>query len=89
MGFRVRVLLRSNEIRMSNESPPVKSAKSRPRGRSTASIIKAAKAAGCPSVKFLPDGTVTIVTTTHEPESITNGGISDVDVERWFRDHAS
>jgi hypothetical protein len=72
---------------MTNESPPVKSSKSRPRGRSTASIIKAAKAAGAAAVTF-PDGTT--VTITHDPASVTDGANGAMnDVERWYKDHAS
>jgi len=57
--------------------------KKRPRRRSTASILKAAKAAGCVAVEF-PDGTTVKITA----EASLNG-VADTEVERWFRDHAN
>jgi hypothetical protein len=57
--------------------------KSRPRGRSTASIIRAAKAAGAASVTF-PDGTVVTIASAAAP-TIDN---SATEVDRWFEANA-
>ena len=53
-----------------SSSKPIKS---RPRGRSTAGIIKAAKAAGAESITF-PDGTIVKLTTT----SPSNEAVDDL-----------
>jgi hypothetical protein len=65
---------------MTDESTP----KKRPRRRSTISVLKAAKAAGCASVEF-SDGTVVKITADDVPID----GASDSDVDRWFADHES
>jgi hypothetical protein len=71
---------------MSHESPR-KSTNSRPRGRSTASIIKAAKVNGCAAVTFSDGTTVTI---TRDPASVANDVAGPIDdVERWYKNHAS
>jgi hypothetical protein len=62
---------------------PAKSVRSRPRGRSTASVIKAAKLAGAASVTF-PDGTV--VTLAPDQAPVADNPATEVD--RWFANHA-
>jgi hypothetical protein len=63
---------------MTDESTP----KRRPRRRSTISILRAAKAAGCASVEF-SDGTVVKV----QADDVSIDGAANSDVDRWFADH--
>jgi hypothetical protein len=53
-----------------------------PRPRNTATIIKAAKEAGCASVMF-PDGTVVTITSAPTVDR------SATEVDRWFEANAS
>jgi hypothetical protein len=65
---------------MSDNTP----VKKRQRRRSTVSVLKAAKAAGCASVEF-SDGTVVKITADEVP---IDGGANG-DVDQWFKDHAN
>jgi hypothetical protein len=65
------------------DDTPVTPLKKRQRRRSTVSVLKAAKAAGCASVEF-SDGTVVRIKADDAPIDGSNS-----DVEQWFKDHAN
>lgn len=67
-----------------SEKSAVSKPAGRPRPRNTATIIKAAKAAGCASVTF-PDGTIVSIT----PASAPTVDRSATEVDRWFETNAS
>lgn len=66
------------------DNAPETPLKKRQHRRSTVSILKAAKAAGCASVEF-SDGTVVKI----KPDEVSTSSASNNEVEQWFADHAN
>jgi hypothetical protein len=69
---------------MTDKSTPVTPSRKGRRRRSTVSILKAAKAAGCASVEF-SDGTVIKI----KADETSIDGAANGDVERWFANNAN